>query len=148
MRLSLSLTRPNRFAGDKFDGTNEMDELLEEYSAIARDMAKERGLLFVDIRHQMLKFLEENNEDNMSRSILTYDGIHLNEAGHLLLAAIFFKEMGYDNSNLRDNPVLNPTLRMQRLHGKKSPTNQNQANPKGGQERGNDHTNSGQPQHR
>ena len=147
MRSSLSITCPNRFTGDKFDGTNEKDELLEECSAVVRDVAKEQGLLFVDIRYRMLKFLELNNEDNMSRSILTYDGIHLNEAGHLLLVAIFLKAMGYDNGHLRDNPILNPTLRMQRLHGKKSPTHQNQASPKGGQERGNDHTSSGQPQH-
>jgi hypothetical protein len=146
MRSSLSLTRPNRFTGDKFDGTNEKDEFLEEYSAIVRDIAEERGISFVDVRHQMLKYLEENNEDNMSSSILTYDGIHMNEAGHLLLAVIFFKEMGYDSSSLRDNPILNPTLRMHRLHGKKSPTNQASSN--GGQERGNDQTNSGKSQHR
>jgi len=64
--------------GEKTDGSNPLDPLLEEYSAISRKVAEETGVTLCDLRKAFLDHLKQANPDNKDRGILTGDGVHLN----------------------------------------------------------------------
>jgi len=72
--------------GEKHDGSNKMDAMLEEYSEISRKVAKEDGVLMCDLRKAFIDTLKEQNKDNKDRGILTGDTVHLNGAGNKLVA--------------------------------------------------------------
>lgn len=76
--------------GEKPDGSNERDPMLEEYAAISREVAEDTGSQLVDLRKAFIDHLKENNPDNKPKGILTGDGVHLNPAGNKLVA----REMG------------------------------------------------------
>ena len=50
-------------------------------------MTGPRGAIsIVDIRFQMIKFLENHNDKNLKTSVITHNGLHLNEFGHAFVA--------------------------------------------------------------
>jgi lysophospholipase L1-like esterase len=73
--------------GEKTDGSNPLDEMLEEYAAISRKVAADTDTTLCDLRKAFLTHLKEHNPDNASRGILTGDGVHLNATGNQFLAA-------------------------------------------------------------
>ena len=73
--------------GEKTDGSNSLDAMLEEYSAISRKVAAETGVTLCDLRKAFLDHLKKANPDNKPRGILTGDGVHLNVAGNQFVAA-------------------------------------------------------------
>ncbi len=73
--------------GEKHDGSNKLDSMLEEYSAISRKVAADTGATLCDLREAFLDHLKEENPDNKDRGILTGDGVHLNTAGNRFVAA-------------------------------------------------------------
>ncbi len=72
--------------GEKTDGSNKLDPMLEEYAAISRKVAKETGSTLCDLRKAFLTHLKKHNPNNKSRGILTGDGVHLNRAGNQFVA--------------------------------------------------------------
>lgn len=72
--------------GEKTDGSNKLDPMLEEYSAISRNVAADTKTTMCDLRKAFLSYLKEHNPDNKEASILTGDGVHLNEAGNRFVA--------------------------------------------------------------
>lgn len=72
--------------GEKNDGTNHWDAMLDEYSDIGRDVARERQIFLLDLRKEFLAYLSTNNPSNAEKDILTYDGVHLNERGNRFVA--------------------------------------------------------------
>lgn len=73
--------------GEKTDGSNKLDPMLEEYSAISRKVAGETDVVLCDLRKQFLDYLKENNPENKERGVLTGDGVHLNGKGNQFVAA-------------------------------------------------------------
>lgn len=73
--------------GEKTDGSNELDPMLEEYSAISRKVAADTGTTLCDLRQAFLGYLNDHNPDNKQRGILTADGVHLNADGNKFVAA-------------------------------------------------------------
>jgi len=73
--------------GEKTDGSNPLDPMLEEYSAISRKVAAETGVTLCDLRKAFRDYLKTENPDNKDRGILTGDGVHLNSAGNEFVAA-------------------------------------------------------------
>lgn len=73
--------------GEKTDGSNKLDAMLEEYSTISRKVAADTGSTLCDLRKAFLSHLKKHNPDNKSRGILTGDGVHLNKAGNQFVAA-------------------------------------------------------------
>ena len=73
--------------GEKRDGANRWDAMLDDYSAISREIAQERSCILLDLRKDFLIHLAENNPDNAEKNILTYDGVHLNDRGNRFVAA-------------------------------------------------------------
>lgn len=72
--------------GEKHDGSNELDTMLEEYAAISRDVAKQNNLQLLDLRKLFVDYLKQHNADQKEKGILTSDGVHLNPAGNQFVA--------------------------------------------------------------
>jgi len=72
--------------GEKADGSNERDPMLEEYCAISRKVAAETDSRLIDLRKAFLDHLRAKNPDNQPRGVLTGDGVHLNPEGNKLVA--------------------------------------------------------------
>ena len=74
--------------GEKHDGTNPLDEMLDEYAQISRKVASETGATLCDLRKSFLKHLQSENSENRSSGILTRDGVHLNIDGNRFVAGL------------------------------------------------------------
>jgi lysophospholipase L1-like esterase len=72
--------------GEKHDGSNPLDAMLEEYSQISRNVAFEAKVRLLDLRKQLVAHLKAQNKDNADKNILTGDGVHLNAAGNRFVA--------------------------------------------------------------
>ena len=55
--------------GEKTDGSNKLDALLEEYAAISRQVAEDTGTTLCDLRVAFIEHLKEHNPDNKERGI-------------------------------------------------------------------------------
>jgi lysophospholipase L1-like esterase len=80
--------------GEKKDGANKPDKLLDEYSDISRSLAKELKLPLCDLRKAFVENLKENNKEDKDRGVLTSDSVHLNAAGNKLVAETMLKLLG------------------------------------------------------
>jgi len=80
--------------GEKNDGTNERDAMLEEYSTISRSVAKDCGVQLLDLRKAFLDYEKANNKDNQPKGLLTGDGVHLNKQGNAFVAGEMLKMLG------------------------------------------------------
>jgi lysophospholipase L1-like esterase len=72
--------------GEKTDGTNPLDKMLDEYADVSRAVAKENKLVLCDLHEAFQTYLKKNNPDNNSKGILTGDTVHLSPAGNKLVA--------------------------------------------------------------
>jgi lysophospholipase L1-like esterase len=72
--------------GEKADGTNAPDKMLDEYADITRKVARENNLLLCDLRKAFISYLKIKNKENASKGILTSDEVHLNAAGNAFVA--------------------------------------------------------------
>ena len=72
--------------GEKTDGSNKLDSMLEDYAAISRKVAADTHTTLCDLRKSFLDHLNEHNPDNKERGVLTRDGVHLNSAGNRFVA--------------------------------------------------------------
>lgn len=77
--------------GERNDGTNPQDAMLEEYSEISRRVAKETGVALCDLRALFTEHLRANNPKNEEKGILTYDKVHLNDEGNRFVAKQLLK---------------------------------------------------------
>lgn len=91
--------------GEKNDGSNALDSMLEEYSAISRTVAAETGSQLLDLRVAFIDHLKTANPKNQRKGILTRDGVHLNSAGNQFVAQQMLGAIGMGataaNSNVR-----------------------------------------------
>lgn len=79
--------------GEKFDGSNSDDKMLEEYSDISRKVAKETESQLLDLRKSFLNQLKKHNLKNATKGIFTSDGVHLNEKGNRLLSTLVLRAL-------------------------------------------------------
>lgn len=80
--------------GEKTDGKNELDGLLDEYCGISRKVAAETESTLVDLRAAFLGYLREYNTANAEQGVLTTDGVHLNEAGNRFVSVRMLEGVG------------------------------------------------------
>jgi isoamyl acetate esterase len=90
--------------GEKPDGTNERDKMLEEYSDISRKVAQETGMQLNDLRKAFLAWEKENNKEGKDRGLLTGDGVHLNPAGNKFVAGLMLKALGITAEPVASKP--------------------------------------------
>jgi lysophospholipase L1-like esterase len=72
--------------GEKHDGSNDQDKMLDEYAALSRKVAKATGSQLCDLRKAFVTHLKKNNTNNQDKNILTSDGVHLNDKGNAFVA--------------------------------------------------------------
>lgn len=82
--------------GEKPDGTNANDAMLEEYAGISRKVAAEAGIELVDLRKAFIEYLKVHNTKNAERGILTGDRVHLNPEGNRLVAECMLKRLNVE----------------------------------------------------
>ena len=80
--------------GEKTDGSNELDGMLEEYAAISRKVAAEKKTELLDLRKQFVEHLKKNNTDQREKGVLTSDGVHLNPEGNRFVAKQMLAALG------------------------------------------------------
>jgi hypothetical protein len=111
---------PMAFQGEKFDGTNNMDALLEEYNQINRQISRDYNVTFVNLSAQMLKYWERNNLDNLPHSVLTIDGSVLNDRGHVFVALSLLRSVDVVKHGMAEsNIVADEELRVRALRVEK-----------------------------
>src|SRR5262245_35447009 len=72
--------------GEKHDGSNQLDSMLDEYAQISRTVAAETHSRLLDLRRQFVRHLKSVNKDNSDKNLLTTDGVHLSSAGNQFVA--------------------------------------------------------------
>ena len=77
--------------GEKNDYSNSQDGDLNGYSSWLRKYVKDNGLGLVDLRTIFHEYSLAHNPDNLSKGILTSDGVHLNAKGNTLVAEEMWK---------------------------------------------------------
>jgi isoamyl acetate esterase len=79
--------------GEKKGGANPLDADLDIYSQMIRDIAKEKGCMLSDFRKAFTDYDAANNETDRYSSILTTDGVHLNQKGNQLVAKMLLEQL-------------------------------------------------------
>lgn len=79
--------------GEKADGSNERDTMLNEYCEISRKVAADTNSGMIDLRKAFLDYLKVNNKEDQPKGVLTKDGVHLNAEGNKLVAAEMLKAL-------------------------------------------------------
>jgi lysophospholipase L1-like esterase len=77
--------------GEKWDVTNELDGDLNNYAAIIRNLAHVNNCRLLDFRNIFMNYYRVYNKENKEKGILTYDKVHLNDAGNALVAREVFR---------------------------------------------------------
>lgn len=72
--------------GEKTDGTNALDKMLDDYCEISRKVAADTKTQLVDLHKDFASYLKAHNPENKAKGVLTTDGVHLNEAGNKFVA--------------------------------------------------------------
>ncbi|HVX63182.1 MAG TPA: GDSL-type esterase/lipase family protein [Pirellulales bacterium] len=85
--------------GEKTDGSNKLDKMLDEYSEVSRKVAKETGSQLLDLHQQFRDYLMKHNSDNAEKNVLTTDGVHLNAAGNRFVADRMLEALGATESS-------------------------------------------------
>ncbi len=96
--------------GEKHDGKNELDEMLEEFSQISRDVAAEKECQLLDLRKQFINYLALNNKENKASKVLTTDGVHLNAAGNQFVANQMIGALRMETSKTTGNVLRHVVL--------------------------------------
>jgi lysophospholipase L1-like esterase len=72
--------------GEKHDGSNPLDNILDAYAGLSRGVAQELKVPVCDLRKAFIDHLKKSNPENKASDILTNDRVHLNEAGNRFVA--------------------------------------------------------------
>lgn len=74
--------------GERVDGSNKYDHMLDDYADISRNLACQNGVELLDLRAEFMTYLKAHNPHNMAQGILTKDGVHLNKQGNIFLSSL------------------------------------------------------------
>ena len=80
--------------GEKSNGTNEFDSMLDQYSDISRAVAADTGSKLLDLRKAFTEELRKTNPTSYSAGVLTSDGVHLNNEGNQFVARQMLAAIG------------------------------------------------------
>lgn len=76
--------------GEKKNYVNELDGDLNKYAEVIRQIAKNKSVELIDLRRNMVDYLQQHNPKDESKGILTTDGVHMNDEGNRFLADQFY----------------------------------------------------------
>lgn len=104
---------PVAFGGERVDVEHDIDEFIQAYTLINKQIAKEYDVMHVNLAPQVNSFLDSNNIDKLEHSVLTLDGSILNERGHLFVALALLRGFGISQHSLsEDNAIVREQLRV------------------------------------
>ncbi len=83
--------------GEKNDGTNPLDPMLDEYAEISRRVAAAESIPLLDLRKAFVDDLKLHNEDNKDKGLLTTDGVHFTDAGNEFVARAMLVALGVES---------------------------------------------------
>ena len=72
--------------GEKHDGSNAQDAMLDEYSEISRKIARIHKFPMCDLRKAFMAYSKANNRSNQEKDVLTNVGVHLNAVSNAFVA--------------------------------------------------------------
>jgi len=72
--------------GERYDQSNPQDGELNLYANWIRQYAAQKNIALVDCRKLFIEYSTKNNPKQLDKGILTYDRVHLNDAGNQLVA--------------------------------------------------------------
>jgi lysophospholipase L1-like esterase len=72
--------------GERNDQSNPQDGELNLYAKWIRAYAAQKNIALVDCRKLFLEYSVKNNPKQLDKGFLTYDRVHLNDAGNQLVA--------------------------------------------------------------
>ena len=100
--------------GEKTDGSNRFDKMLDEYSDISRKVAADTGSGMLDLRREFMAHLKAVNQANRDRNVLTTDSVHLNAAGNTKVAELMLGALGVEMPELRVPSIFTNHMVLQR----------------------------------
>ncbi len=80
--------------GEKHDGSNDLDDMLQKYSAVSRKVAAQTDSTLLDLQKAFVNHLQHYNLANNPKGILTTDGVHLSDAGNRFVAVKMLQALG------------------------------------------------------
>jgi lysophospholipase L1-like esterase len=89
-KIKLLLVTP-AVIGEKIDHIDYVDDELDQYAAIIKNIAADNELAVCDMRTLFQQYEINNNLLNANKGVLTTDGIHLNSAGNTFAAGEIWK---------------------------------------------------------
>ncbi len=81
--------------GEKVNGENPQDKMLDEYTEISRKVARDTDTQLCDLRKFFVDYLKRHNPRDLREGILTVDGVHLDDEGNQFVSGIMLKALGY-----------------------------------------------------
>ena len=100
--------------GEKIDGSNEFDTMLDEYADISRKVAADTGSEMLDLRKGFMDHLKAVNQANQPKGVLTGDTVHLNDAGNAKVAEMMLAAVGVKMPALTKPSVFTSHMVLQR----------------------------------
>ena len=88
--------------GEKTDGSNTYDKMLDEYAGITRKVAADTGSQLLDLRTLFMAYLKKHNTTNAARGVLTGDTVHLNGTGNRFLAGLVLNALNVPHDATRE----------------------------------------------
>lgn len=79
--------------GERSDGKNALDQKLDQYAEMTRQVAKRSQVPVCDLRQAFLAYLKDHNPNQKSSGILTNDGVHLLPEGNRLVAETILESL-------------------------------------------------------
>jgi isoamyl acetate esterase len=79
--------------GEKRNGGNPKDKMLDQFSQISRSASDETGIIVCDLRQAFQDYLALHNPTDRGQGILTSDGVHMNAKGNTLIAETMLRSM-------------------------------------------------------
>jgi lysophospholipase L1-like esterase len=80
-------------SGEQMRGRNALDPIVDAYARTAEEVAERKKAPFLDLRSIFFERLSSVNLADKNLGVLTYDGLHLNEAGNALMAEAVLGEL-------------------------------------------------------
>jgi lysophospholipase L1-like esterase len=80
-------------SGEQTRGRNALDSIVDAYARTAEEVAERKKAPFLDLRSIFFERLSSVNLADKNLGVLTYDGLHLNEAGNALMAKAVLDEL-------------------------------------------------------
>lgn len=84
--------------GEKTDGSNKLDKMLDEYCDVSRKVAADTKTQLLDLRKAFLEYLKQHNGKNAEQGVLTTDRVHLNKEGNAFVARQMLAALGAEGA--------------------------------------------------